>query len=97
MEVFEHFIILEIFRLNEYFHKDFQFSYLQTQAGVEVDLFIERSGKPLMLFEIKSAFEIRSNHLSALVALGKEFADAELICLSQEKYLREFNDVQIFP
>nr|HPI41418.1 DUF4143 domain-containing protein [Pseudobdellovibrionaceae bacterium] len=53
-DAFEHWILTEIFRLNEYLKKDFRLSYFRTKDDVEVDLIIERPGKKDLLLEIKS-------------------------------------------
>ena len=55
---FEHWIILECFRLNEYRQLDYRFSYLQTKDGGEIDLIIQRPGEPELLVEIKSASRV---------------------------------------
>lgn len=53
-DAFEHWIIIEIYRLNEYFKKDFKLSYLRTKDDVEIDMIIERPGQRDLLLEIKS-------------------------------------------
>jgi predicted AAA+ superfamily ATPase len=53
-DAFEHFVILEIFRLNSYLEYDFKLSYLRTKDDAELDLIIERPGLPDLLVEIKS-------------------------------------------
>lgn len=55
---FEHFIILEIYRMTEYLKNDFQLSYLRTKDDAEIDLIIERPGMPDFLLEIKSTSKI---------------------------------------
>ena len=55
---FEHWVILECFRLNEYCQLDYQFSYLQTKDGGEIDLIIQRPGEPELLVEIKSTSKV---------------------------------------
>ncbi len=51
---FEHFVILEVMRLNSYSEADFKLSYLRTKDDAEIDLIIERPGSPDLLIEIKS-------------------------------------------
>ena len=63
---FEHFVILECFRLNHYFRKHYKFSYLKTKNGLEVDLVIQRPGKKEVIVEIKSTDEIRKDHIKAI-------------------------------
>jgi hypothetical protein len=52
-EVFEHYVILEAIRLANYFNLDYRFSYLKTKDDAEVDLIVDRPGKPHLFIEIK--------------------------------------------
>ena len=51
---FEHFIIQQIFALNDYLEKDFSLSYLRTKDDAEVDLILTRPGQIPLFIEIKS-------------------------------------------
>ena len=53
-DLFEQLVINEFVRLNSYEKRDYRFSYLQSASGVEIDLIVERPGRPLALVEIKS-------------------------------------------
>ena len=57
--LFEHFIIQEIQRRAEYQGRDFQFSFLRTDRGEEIDLIIDRPGRNRVAIEIKSARSVR--------------------------------------
>lgn len=70
---FEHFIILECFRKNEYLKRDYKFSYLKTKQGVEVDLITERPGEPDLLIEIKSTSKANTEHVAALKNMSKDW------------------------
>ncbi len=63
---FEHFVILECFKLNHYFRKRYKFSYLKTKNGLEMDLIIQRPGKRELIVEIKSTNEIRKDHIKTV-------------------------------
>ena len=63
---FEHFIILECFKLNHYLKRSYKFSYCKTKSGLEVDLIIQRPGKKELLVEIKSTDEIRKDHIKKI-------------------------------
>lgn len=58
---FEHFLILEFFRLNAYSELDFKMSYLRTKDDAEIDLIVERPGRPDLLIEIKSYEDIEKS------------------------------------
>lgn len=95
-DAFEHFIILEIFRLASYFEPEYRFSYIRTPSDVEVDLVIERPGKPHLFIEIKSTTEIEKTDLSAFIRLSKDFGHCEAICLSRDPYLKKIDNVTSF-
>ena len=53
-KLFEQFIIVEIYKLVQYFYPDYSLSYIRTVDSTEVDLMIERPGIPILFIEIKS-------------------------------------------
>jgi uncharacterized protein len=94
---FEHFIILEFIRLNQYKKKNYRFSYLATKGGLEIDLVIERPRAKTVFIEIKSTDEIQDRHLEHLRAIKKDFPEVETLCLCREQYKREKFGVEIYP
>ena len=96
-DLFEQFVINEIFRTNDYEKRDYRFSYLQSASGVEIDLVIERPGKPLALVEIKSTTQVRNNHLSGLENFADSFPDAELFILSRDHNPKRFGRIDALP
>jgi len=70
-KAFEHMIILEVIRLNDYSHKDYRFSYLRTKDDAEIDLIIERPGKKELLVEIKSTNKIDESHTKTIARFKK--------------------------
>jgi len=89
---FEHFIVLEFIRRNDYLECDYSFSYLRTKDGVEIDLIIQRPGKKIVLAEIKSTTQVGDDHCRALRSTVDFFKDAERIVISQEKMARKLED-----
>ena len=63
---FEHFIILECHRLNEYYARDYRFYYLKDKEGMEIDLIIDRGRKSDILIEIKSSTKITEGDIKTL-------------------------------
>jgi predicted AAA+ superfamily ATPase len=94
---FEHFILCEIVRLNDYFRKDYSLSYLTTQGGLEVDLIIERPGEKDLLVEIQSFEQVTEQHIKHVKSLLKESNDFEAICISREPSARKQDGVLILP
>lgn len=96
-DAFEHFILLEIQKLINYFPTEYRLSFLMTKAGVEVDLIIERPGKPLLCIEIKSSEQMDRDDIRSFIELTREIPDSEAICLSRDPYVKKFDHVVAYP
>ena len=94
---FEHFVILEAFRLNEYYRNDFRFSYLRTKDDAEIDLIIERPGMPIALVEIKSTDQTDERDVRILERFGKAFKQVESFCLSRDPRPKKIGSVALLP
>lgn len=94
---FEHFVITEAMRLNSYFEKDFRFSYLRTKDNAEIDLIIERPGKPTALIEIKSSHSIDERHTRMLENFLPGFKRAEAFCFCLDPMRKKIGNVQVLP
>jgi len=102
---FEHWVLLECVRLNEYYHLDYRFSYLQTKDDAEIDLIIQRPGQADLLVEIKSSARVTEEHTSSLKHFQKswklpceaevwsldelEKKDENVLCLHWQKALQK--------
>jgi predicted AAA+ superfamily ATPase len=93
-KAFEHFIILEIFRLSEYSQNDYQFFYVRSKDNVEIDIIIERPGKPVALVEIKSTNKVQPEHARHLISYKENFANSESYILSQDSTAQKIEHVQ---
>lgn len=95
---FEHFIILEVFRLIHYLEKDWKLSYLCTKDESEIDLLIERPGMPLLAIEIKSSEHIEKVDLGSFLnlssALGK---NVESYVFSRDILKKRIEHVHCLP
>lgn len=94
-QAFEHWVVLEAHRLNDYRTRDFRFSYLRTQADVEIDLVVERPGMPIALVEIKSTEHVRDDDLRALRSMLPAFGNAEAFCLCKERKPRLVDGITV--
>lgn len=72
-KAFEHFVILEAHRQNEYKRLDYQFFYLRTQTGAEIDLIIDRPGEASLLIEIKSSQKVTERDTRTLEIFLKDW------------------------
>lgn len=91
---FEQFIINEIYRLQNYFNKDYRLSFIHTGSGVEIDLIIERPGLPRAAIEIKSTKNISEADISSLKSLGKDIPNCELYCFSLDEIPKNISGVK---
>lgn len=94
---FEHFIIVEIIRLADYFRKRWRFSYLRTKDDLEIDLIIELSGNKKVLIEIKSTEKVDSVELHKYENIMRDLMVSEFWIISREPYYREQGQFKIFP
>ena len=82
---FEHFIISEIFRYNHYLNLDWQLYYLMTKDNVEIDLIVDRPGKPTWPIEIKSSDHITEDSIRTISKITPAFDGlTKAFCLSQD-------------
>lgn len=94
---FEHFVLHEIWRLASYQGKDYQFSYLRTQAGVEIDLVVERPGEKHALVEVKSTELVTEDDVRSLARIGVDMPEAEAFCFSLDQVARKIGNVTCLP
>ena len=92
-KAFEHFVITQIAHLSRYRYPDWRFSYLQTGAGVEVDLVIERPGTATVLIEIKSSTRVDDRDVRNLARFTGDFADPLALCVSRDPTRQKINGV----
>lgn len=96
-DAFEHFLLLEIVRLNAYQQTDYRFSYFRTHEDAEVDLIIERPGKTPLLVEIKSSDNVDPIDVKSLERVAQDVGPCERICLSRDPHRRKIGTVLILP
>jgi predicted AAA+ superfamily ATPase len=96
-EAFEHFILLEIMRLCNYFQPDYRLSFICTVSGVEIDLIVERPNQPLLCIEIKSTDLIDETSIRSFSRFTQEIPDCEAIVISQDRFMKAFDHVHCYP
>jgi predicted AAA+ superfamily ATPase len=94
---FEHLVILELVRMNDYHRCDCRFSYLRSASGQEVDLVIDRPGQPIALVEIKSAEQVSDDECRAVNAFVKEIPDAVAFCVSRDPHRKKIGAATCVP
>jgi predicted AAA+ superfamily ATPase len=99
-DLFEAFVIQEIFRRNEYEQLNLKLSYWQTAAGQEVDILLSRGlGAPIAAIEIKSATAPDTADLKGMTLFSKECRDCKIYCFCRtpHAYRIEELDVEVLP
>lgn len=79
--LFEHFIILEIYRLIHYAEKAFRVFHWRSSHGAEVDLIVEATDT-LWAIEIKSSPIVKSGDLRGLKSFMEDHPNAKPLCVS---------------
>jgi len=64
---------------------------------VEVDLIVDRPGKPYLFIEIKSSDDIRRNDISSFINITKDFPNCEAVCLSRDPDIKRYEHVTVMP
>jgi predicted AAA+ superfamily ATPase len=94
---FEHFVIIELHRLADYRRCDWSFSYFQTTDGGEIDLVVDRPGKPRLLIEIKSTDRIEERDVTPLNRFKKDIPQSEAYCLSMDPTPKKIGGTLCLP
>jgi len=94
---FEHFVVTQIHHLSRYLCPDWRLSYLRTGAGAEMDLVIERPGKPTALIEIKSTDRVRERDARALARFTGDFPDPLALLISRDPERLRIGSVLALP
>ena len=96
-ELFESFLVSAFNARDSYLQNDYRLSYLESHGVAEVDLVIERPGRPLALVEIKSTDAVREDHCNGLRHFEKDFPDADFFCISRDPREKRFGRIKAIP
>ncbi len=96
-KAFEHFLILEVFRLNEYFQSGFRLSYLRSKDNVEIDLILEKRGSKPIAIEIKSSSNCKAEEFKSQERMALELGAKELWVFSQNQREHVSGSTRILP
>lgn len=94
---FEHFVLLEILRWNDYARKDLTFSFYRTESGAEVDLIVETPEGRTIAVEIKAKDDVSSTDLRGLRSFAEVRPKTRLVCLGLASYPRKIGEIVILP
>jgi predicted AAA+ superfamily ATPase len=94
---FEHFMILEIIKLNHYHRLDLVLSFYRTERGAEVDCIIETPAGKTLAIEIKSTVNPTSAMLKGLYSFKEKVPGAQLILTCRVDRPQLMKDVAVLP
>lgn len=96
-KLFEHFIVLELIRLNSYRRARQRYTTFRTADGAEVDLMVETASGQMLAVEIKSTETVSEVDINKLRTSGATLGAHRRLVLSRETTPRKVNDVDILP
>ncbi len=95
--LFEHFIILETYRMLHYRRSEAALYFWRTHHGAEVDLLIEKHGNLRAAFEIKSSPHITGADLTGLHSFHREHPEVPRFVVSTAANAFEIQGVHVLP
>lgn len=96
-KLFEQFLILETYRLLHYRRSEAGLYFWRTNHGAEVDLLIEKHGRPIAALEVKSTPRVAGAHLSGLRAFQEEHPRTPCFVVCSAPHPYRIGDVKILP
>ena len=94
--LFEHFIILEVYRLIHYAEKPHKLFHWRSSHGAEVDLVLE-TADTLWAIEIKSSPTVKSGNLTGLKLFKTDHPDAKPLCVSTSEMPYTAANIPVVP
>lgn len=93
-ELFEHWVILEAVRLNEYYERGYRLSYYQTYSESEIDLVLSRGRRAPILVEIKSTDRLDERTARASARMKQAFPGSRMMILSRDPVAKKLEGVE---
>jgi len=97
-ELFEAWLVQEMFRLNDYRSLDLKFSYWRTNTQVEVDIIVSRGlGQPLAAIEIKSSTAPQAKEVVGLSRFAEDYPKVPRYCFCRTPKPFKKDGVEFLP
>lgn len=96
-QLFESFVISEIYKLNRTCEKDYKLSYIKTKDGVEIDLIVEIPSRKCYCIEIKSGVVQDLSDFKTQARLAEEISGSEFIVFSQNEKPLSCDGISVMP
>lgn len=94
-ECFEHFVILEFYKLNSYYETSYKMSYFSTPDGSEIDLILSRRREKIFI-EIKSTKKVDESEVRKMEKYTKA-TGSQGYYLSLDPYPQKINGIHCLP
>ncbi len=91
---FEHFIITEILRMNEYLGHGYDLSFIRESDDKEVDLVLSHPNGKVFFIEIKSADVVRKDHCEKSHTFQESISPSQCLLLSLDPIAKQFDQVR---
>jgi predicted AAA+ superfamily ATPase len=96
-ELFEHFLINEVYKLNHYFERGFRMSYYATKNNVEIDLILSQSNSHILI-EFKSNDRIDKTEVKSFAAHAEAFQSVKSrYYISNDQSVMDLHGVHCWP
>jgi len=90
-------VVLETLRMRSYLRSEARLFFWRTNAGAEVDLLIEKDGRPREAFEIKASRCIAGADPSGLRAFHADHPKVSLAVICDAAEPHELDEVRVLP
>jgi predicted AAA+ superfamily ATPase len=94
---FEHFLILEIIKLNHYLRLYLDLTFYRTERGTEVDCIIETPAGKTIALEIKSTTDPTPTMFKGLYSFKEKITDAQLLFGCRVQRAQAIKEVTVLP
>lgn len=94
--LFEHFVILETFRILSYWEANCRLYHWRSAHGAEVDLVVEKDSE-LWAIEIKSNPVVHSRDLRGLQSFVADYSSAKALCVTTAEQPYLAGDIEVIP
>ena len=91
---FEHFVICEITRMNEYHQTGFDISFIRENDNYEIDVVLSKANGDLILIEIKSTDSVHEDHIKSLNYFSAQYPEARKQLWSMDPQQKSFGCVE---
>jgi predicted AAA+ superfamily ATPase len=94
---FEHFIILELFKIKESLNRNFKLFFYRSASGAEVDVILEKQDNSYVAIEIKSGQNPEPSNVTGLKSFQGLVQNSRVICVHTGDFAYTKDDIEFLP